>query len=158
MPQKNAYANIEFKKRGGAYHGSVIMSDIPLLQGDPAETMRVVTAIYQNTIMDVRQWQRDVRELKDKGFSLSARKAWQLGEILYRLNTEFMERGCQVQHLYEHLERHVGLARKRASEFVTFRRYIDNMEIVPEDVMWNSIVKNVKSSSQAIADGCAIEK
>ncbi len=87
---------------------------------------------------------------------MSARVAWELGDILFQLNIGLESLGCRVEHLYDHLEEHVGLSPKRASSFVTLRRYVDDPTLIPEELQWNRILKTVKTTSQSIAAGIQV--
>lgn len=153
MERQDAYASVAFKKRGGAFRGSVPLGDLALLPNDPAETMRVVTAIYQNTLTDIKRWQDDAGTLRKSRTPLPARKAWELGDILHRLDADLAEQGCCIENLYDHLERHAGISPKRAGGFITFRRYVPDAELIPIGLKWNNIMKTVKSTSQAITAG-----
>lgn len=157
MGQQDAYASVEFNKRGGAFRGSVQMGDLALLPNDPAETMRAVTIIYQNALANIKSWQDDASALRKAKTPLPVRKAWELGDILHRLNTELAEQGCRLENPYDHLERHAGIPSKRATSFVTLRRYVPDKELVPKELQWNKIMKTVKSTSQAIVDGSLME-
>ena len=154
---RTAYANVEFRKRGGAYQGSVPLGDLPLLAGDPAATMSAVSAVYQSAVADIGRWQADAKALRQSRTPMPVTKAWELGNILYSLNADLAGHGCRIEKIYEHLERHAGLSSKRASSFVTLRRYVDDPAIIPPQLQWNRILKTVKATSQAIADGLAVE-
>lgn len=41
--------------------------------------------------------------------------------------------------------------------YVTFRRYVDDINTIPEDLKWNSIVKNSKAAGQAISTGIPLD-
>ena len=153
MERQSAYASVAFKKRGGAFRGSVPVGDLSLLPNDPAETMREVTAIYQNALDDIKRWQKDASELGKSKRPMTVRKVWELGDILHHLNASLTELGCHLENPYDHLERHAGIPAKRASSFVTLRRYVADAELIPENLQWNKILKTVKSTSLAIADG-----
>ena len=152
MRRQDAYASVAFKKRGGAFRGSVPMGDLPLLSNDPAETMREVTVIYQNALADIKRWQRDASKLRKSKTPMTVRKVWELGDILHRLNGDLAEQGCRIENLYDHLERHADISPKRASSFVTLRRYVSDVDLIPENLQWNKVLKTVKSTSQAIAN------
>lgn len=149
--RRNDCAAVEFKRVGGAYRGSVSLRDLSKLRGDPAETLRAVAGVYQKSMNDIKQWQREAQTLRDAKSPLPARKAWQLGDILHRLQTELMARGCKVQSVYDHLERHAGLHPKRAAEFAAFRRHLDDAAMIPRAMTWNRIVKSVKPSAAAMS-------
>lgn len=149
-------AALEFKERDGTYRGSVPVGDLALLPDDPAETMRTVTTIYQNALDEIRQWQQEAKVLHSSRTPLSARKAWQLGDVVYRLESDIEQHSCRIVGLYDHLAQHAGTPGWLGS-FHTFRRYVDILESIPEDLKWNSIAKRAKAAGQAIASGIPAE-
>ena len=152
-----AYANVEFRKRGASYQGSVPLGDLPLLVGDPAATMSTVAGLYQAAVADIGRWQADAKALRQSKTPMPVTKAWELGNILYSLNADLAGHGCKIEKIYEHLERHAGLSSKRASSFVTLRRYVDDPSMIPMELQWNRILKTVKTTSQSIAAGLPVE-
>lgn len=155
--RNSSYATVAFKKRGGAFQGSAPLSDLALLRNDPAQTMRAVTSIYEATLREIRQWQRDAKSLRQSGTPLPAKKAWALGDIVHRLGTDLAQHGCELEDLYDHLERHAGLPRKWLGQFVTLRRYVDDMDTIPDGLKWNSVSKKAKSAAQAFAANQPLE-
>lgn len=155
--RKKSCATVAFKRRGAAYQGSVALQDLELLRNDPAETMRVATGIYQRTLAEIRQWQRDAKSLRQLQTPLSAKKAWELGDIVHRLEADLAEHACRLENLYDHLTRHAGTS-AWLSQYVTFRRYISNVEAIPDGLKWNSIAKTAKSAGLSIADSLPEEK
>lgn len=153
MDAQSRYASVEFRKQGNSFRGSVPITDLALIPNDPAETMNTVTKIYQNALTEIKYWHEDADALRKSKTPMPARKVWELGDILDRLNAGLAEQGCRIENLYDHLERHAGIPSKRASSFVTLRRYVDDAEMIPENLQWNKILKTVKSSSQAIGSG-----
>ena len=151
--RKNDYASIAFKKRGGTYQGSAPLRDLPLFQKDPAETMRAATDSYCTALRHVKQWQREVKNMRKSKAPLTARKAWKLGDIVHILNQDLADHGCRLENLYGHLQRHAGLCPKRLSSYVTLRRYVDDVKAIPPNLKWYNIEKKVKVASQVIIDG-----
>lgn len=149
-------AALEFTKRDGTYRASVPVSELALLTDDPAETMRVVTAIYQRALDEIRQWQRKAQSLRDSKMPLPARMAWLLGDVVFRLEADMEQHSCHIVGLYDHLAQHAGTPGWLGS-FHTFRRYVDDLDSVPENLKWNSIAKRAKAAGQAIAAGRQIE-
>ena len=152
--QRTAYASVAFQAHTeGEFRGSVPLSDLALLPDDPAETMHSVAVIYQNALGEIKRWQEDAKSLRKSKTPLSARKAWELGDILRRLDDDLAGYGCQLENPYGHFEQHAGIPYKRVGGFVTLRRYVPDIELIPSDLKWNSIIKTVKSTGQAIAAG-----
>lgn len=154
--QKKLYATVAFKRRGNIYQGSVLLSELPLLSGDPAEKIHTVTTIYHTAVEEIRQWQKDMKSLGKPRTPLLARKAWELGDIVYRLQSDLAKHSFRIENLYDHLARHTGTSRWLRT-YVTFRRYVDDINTIPEDLKWNSIVKNSKAAGQAISAGISLD-
>ena len=149
-------AALEFTKRDGTYRGSVPVSELALLPDDPAETMRAVTVIYQCALEEIRQWQQETQSLRGSKTPLPARKAWQLGDVVYRLEVNLEQHSCRIVGLYDHLAQHAGTPGWLGS-FHTFRRYVNDPESIPDNLKWNSIAKRAKTAGQAITAGIPVE-
>ena len=148
---QEAYAGVAFRERGGDYRASAPLSDLALLRDDPAETLRAATDKYRSALGQIRQWQRDVESLRRSKTALPAKKAWELGNIVHKLDEELAKHGCQLEDPYGHLERHVGLSPKWLAQYITFRRYVEDVDAIPATLKWNSIMKSVRSAGEAIA-------
>lgn len=73
--KKEGRAKVSFKRRGSSYQGSAALQDLDLLQDDRAETMRIVTGIYERSLREIRRWQLDAKRLQLSKTPLWARKA-----------------------------------------------------------------------------------
>lgn len=154
IANNKAHVPIAFKKRGGAYRGSVPLKHLTMLQNDPAETMSAATDIYISTLREIKNWQIQARELRSSNIALPAWKAWELGDIVYRMNANLSERGCRLEGVYDHLHRHAGLSPKWLGKFVTLRRYVEESEIIPCELRWNRIRDSAKSFGRTITKKC----
>jgi len=112
--------------------------------------LRAAADSYRASLGEIKQWQSDARALRQHRAPLPARKAWQLGDILRRMQARLAMHGCKLQSVYDHLERHAGLPPKRAAEFIALRKYIDDETMIPANLNWHRMVKTVKSSSATI--------
>ena len=149
-------AALKFKKHDGTYRGSVPLADLALLPNDPAETMHTVAEIYRHSLMEIHQWQRETQAMHQSKKPITARRAWQLGDIVYRLEADLKLHSCRLVDLYDHLARHAGTT-DWLGTFRTFRRYVEDPEAIPEKLLWNSIAKRPKAVGQAITDGQPVE-
>ena len=150
--ERGPLAAIEFKQQSGAYRGSVALSELALLPDDPAETMRTVTAIYESALDEIYKWQQETQALRHSKTPLSARMAWLLGDIVYRLESDLEQHSCRIDRLYDHLAQHAGTPGWLGS-FCTFRRYVGSLESIPENLKWNSVAKRAKTAGQSITAG-----
>lgn len=149
-------AKIAFKKRGGAYRGSVALGELALLPGDPAAAMQAATGIYQTALSEIRRWQRETQAQRQTKQPLTARRAWELGDILHRLEYGLASYSCRLDDPYGHLRRHVG-ATRALIPYRTFRRHLDDPESIPADLKWETIAKRAKAAAQSLAGGGPVE-
>ena len=98
--QAEACAGVAFKRRGADYRASAPLQDLALLRDDPAKTMRAATVKYRTALRDIRQWQQDVEALRRSKTALPAKKAWELGNIVHKLDEELAKHGCQLEDPY----------------------------------------------------------
>lgn len=155
--ESDRLASVAFTKRGSTYRASAPLGDLALLSKDPALTMRRATDTYEEALGEIRRWQREVRTLRKSQTPLPAYKAWELGDIVCRLKSNLASHGCELDDLYGHLERHAKLPPKWLTQYVTLRRYVDDVEAIPTEIKWNSIMKSVKSASLLIAASSTVD-
>ena len=155
-PTEDSYALVAFKRQGDSFQASTSIRDLALIREDPALILRSAAEIYTKALGEILRWQGDAGVLQRAKTPMSARKAWELGDIVHRLNELLAENGCQLEDLYDHLESHAGVRRKWLSKYVTFRRYVNDRNVIPPDLKWNSVEKVTKSAGQAIAAGLPV--
>lgn len=150
--QSSTLASVAFRRRNCTYQGSIPLGDLALLRDDPGETMRAVTNIYGRALQEIRSWQRDVKVMRRSKAVLSARKAWELGDIVFRLDDALAQYSCKLEDMYGHLSQHAKTV-KGLGRYVSFRRYLNDVNMIPERLEWHSVEKKPKTAAQAIAAG-----
>ena len=153
---RDSYVLVAFKKRGDFYQGSTSIGDLALFREDPAQTMRLAADAYTKALQEIAHWQEEIELLRNARIPVPAKKAWELGDIVHRLNEVLAAHGCQLENMYDHFESHAGLGRKWLSKYITFRRYVDDQNAIPSDLKWNSIEKVTKSAGQSITAGLPV--
>ena len=148
-----SFASVSFRKRGWFYQGLVSLDGLASLHDDPAETMHALTISYAQSLEEIRKWRRRANALRKKRQALPAVKAWVLGNIVHELNANMASHGCKIDDPYGHLERHARLHRKWLQPFVTFRRYVPNMEDIPGNLKWHEVMKAPKLAGESISSG-----
>ena len=154
--QRDVPASLSFIKRGSSYRASAPLKDLALFRGDPADVMAKATDSYSKALLDIKEWRLRAKASLKSGESLSARHAWELGDIIHKLNEAFANIGCRLEDLYSHLKRHAGLSAYRSSRCVTLRRYVSKVDAIPVDLKWSSMEKSVKATAQVISAGLVV--
>ena len=63
------------------------------------------------------------------------------------LNDNLSKIDLQIDNTYYHLVRDLGVNRKWLEKVVIFRRYIQQIELIPETAIWGSFEKGTRSES-----------
>jgi len=128
------------------------MGHLSRLVGDPAESLRAATEAFNVAIEQIATWRRETAKYRKQGQSISARRAWLLGDIVLRLMTELQQNGTRLENMYEQLGRHAKTP-ARLDRYVSFRRYLENIDFIPDDLKWAEVADQPALIGRWIAAG-----
>lgn len=137
---------IRFDWTGAAYRASVGLGDLARIQGDPAELLGAVATTYRDSVSLISEWCKETANAKRCGKNLTARRAWELGDLIIRLRNNMANEGFAIVDLYRHLSEHAGIP-YWSHRFVTFRTYIPRSTHIPEDLGWNRVSKRARAEA-----------
>lgn len=140
---------IRFDWTGTAYRASVGLSDLSRVQGDPAERLKAAAATYQDSVSRISEWRKETTNAKSGGKNLTARRAWDLGDLIIRLRSNMADQGFAIVDLYRHLSEHAGIP-YWSQRFATFRTYIPQRTRIPADLGWNRVGKRARAEAIGI--------
>lgn len=140
---------IRFDWTGTAYRASVGLSDLSRVQGDPAERLKAAAATYQDSVSRISEWRKETTRAKSYGESLTARRAWDLGDLIIGLRSNIADQGFAIVDLYRHLSEHTGIP-YWSHRFATFRTYIPQRTLIPADLGWNRVGKRARAEAIGI--------
>ena len=145
-------ASLEFVRRDGRFRGQVPMGHLSRLVGDPAESLRDATEAFGVAVEQIAVWRKETTKHRKAGQSISARRAWLLGDIVLRLTTELQENGARLENIYEQLGQHAKTP-ARLDRYVSFRRYLENIDFISDDLKWTEVADQPALIGRWIAAG-----
>jgi len=111
------------------------------------------TKLYSNTIAIMNTLVEEINEYRSNHKLLPARKIWVLGDCIFKLVIELGNLSFQIDGLYEHLERDLAVKRKRLVKVIIFRRYIQEIDSIPESLNWGKCEKGTRRKAELIQKG-----
>ena len=129
------------------------MEDVILGDDDPEVKLERAAAVYQRSITKMRELVKEIRSFRDERKPLPARKVWQLGDAIFELQHKLGELSLQVDGLYDHLVRDLGVKRKWLEKVIILRRYLPDENAIPQSLNWGRCEKGTRRVAQRLRKG-----
>lgn len=109
--------------------------------------------IYENTIAKMSSLIVEIEAARGNRKPIAARKIWQIGDAIFTLRDDLEELGFELDGVYDHLTRDLGVKRKWLEKVITLRRYLSNKELIPESLNWGRCEKGTRRIAERLRLG-----
>jgi len=151
IKDKRAFISFELvDKRFRAY---LSMKEFILSDKDPELTIRKATKIYENSIIEMRTFIKEIQNFRNSRKLLPAYKVWQLGNAIFELQGNLSKLYLQLDGLYNHLVRDLGVKRKWLEKVIIFRRYLPDENAIPQSLNWGRCEKGTRRVAEKLRKG-----
>lgn len=151
IKDKRAFISFELvDKRFRAY---LSMKEFILSDKDPELTIRKATKIYENSIIEMRTFIKEIQNFRNSRKLLPAYKVWQLGNATFELQGNLSKLYLQLDDLYNHLVRDLGVKRKWLEKVIIFRRYLPDENAIPQSLNWGRCEKGTRRVAEKLRKG-----
>ena len=149
-------AFVAFEPREDGFVASVPMGQLDSLGNHPESVLMAASIVYGRSVRAMRTILDDLDGLKAKRTPIPAQKIWEFGDAVFRLVDELRNSSLELDGLYEHLMRDLGidngrLGKYRMTRAVTFRRHLPAKELIPESLRWRECEKNARGMAERLA-------
>ena len=144
---------VSFEPANGAFRAFLSMDAALDGDTDPQDLAREAVAVYQRQVGHLRAAVHQIDALRKTRRRVSARKVWQVGDLVFRLTRELADLELELDGLYDHLTRDVGVKRKWLEKAVILRRYVDDVSLIPQSLNWGRIEKGTARAARRIGQG-----
>ena len=97
--------------------------------------------IYERSVAQLRLAVARIGDARAARRTVLAKDMWKVGDLVFGLQAELSLLGLQLDGVYAHLTRDLGVKRKWLEKAVIFRRYLPNAEMIPESLNWGKCEK-----------------
>jgi hypothetical protein len=126
------------------------MSDFFVLTKDPEKLLDKASVLYEDLITKTKSQRDNIEIIKKRYRRLPAREVWEVGNIIFEFIEELASLSLQINGLYDHLERDLNAKRKWLEKVIIFRRYLPNIELVPEELNWGQCEHGTKRVAESL--------
>ena len=149
----NEMTFVAFKPGEEGFIASVSIEQLDSLGARPEASLQKASEIYQRSIDIMRSLLADMVGLKARRTPITARRVWELGDAVLNLVGELSRSSMELDGLYEHLGRELGMNEKRLGTVVTFRRHLPDKELIPESLGWSQCEKSARKVAESLSKG-----
>jgi len=147
-----SFESINDKFRGYLSMGVVLDSD-----KEPEILLQKSIKIYENALKKMASIISEIKNSRANRTPISARKIWQLGNVIFKLRDELEKIGLEIDGIYDHLPRDLEVKRKWLEKVIILRRYLPDIKLIPESLSWGRCEKSTRRKAERLRSGLPIE-
>lgn len=143
-------AFVSFEPSNRQFRAFLPMEELILSDNDPEPTLRKAAEVYEHSIAKMRNLVKEIQNFRDNRKLLPARKVWQLGDAIFELQHNLSKLSLQLDSLYDHLVRDLGMKRKWLEKVIIFRRYLPDENAIPQSLNWGRCEKGTRRAAEKL--------
>ncbi|GAH38045.1 unnamed protein product [marine sediment metagenome] len=141
---RDKLAFVSFEPSNEHFTAFLPMEELISSDNDPELMLRKAAEVYEHSIVKMRNLVKEIQDFRDNRKLLPARKVWQLGDAIFELQHDLNNLSLQLDGLYDHLARDLGVKRKWLEKVIIFRRYLPDENAVPQSLNWGRCEKGTR--------------
>jgi len=144
---------VSFEQTGCGYRAFTTIDAFAPTEKDPEAVLLEAGRLYTRYVTRIRKLRDQVEAIKAGGRKVPARRMWTIGNTVFELAGQLQQLSLEIDGLYDHLERDVGINRKTLERIITFRRYIPSRLLIPRTLTWSRCIEGTRRIAERIAQG-----
>lgn len=130
---------LTFEPREDAYIASLSLRDLHSAPHDIDRRLNEAAYVYSDAIEKMRTILEENERLRKENRVVPAVLMWDLGNTIFELLDTVSSRGFEVEDLYTHLVRDLGVSKSTLKRVISARRHIPNRKMLAPDISWGSL-------------------
>lgn len=148
---------VSFKPSGCSFQGFLSIEAVAAGEQDPEATLRKATRVYELAIKRMRSVLAEIERARANHKPVRARKMWDIGEAVFKLRDKLQSLSLELDGVYDHLVRDLGVKRKWLEKPIIFRRYLPDKQLVPTSLRWGRCEKGTRRVALRLAQGLPLD-
>ena len=153
----SALSFVSFEPRGCSFQGFLSIEAVAAGEQDLEATLRKATGVYELTIKRMRSLLGEIERVRADHKLVRARKMWDIGEAVFQLRDKLQSLSLELDGVYDHLVRDLGVKRKWLEKAIIFRRYLPDRQLVPTSLRWGRCEKGTRRVALRLAEGLPLD-
>lgn len=149
----NDLAFVAFEPRDGGFGAFVSVEGLLSNVADPESLLGRASQLYERCVAIMRAQVAEIERLRSARKLTPARTIWRLGNDIFELVEGLREISLQLDDVYGHLNRDLGVKRKWLEKVIIFRRYLPSESLIPDGLPWGRCEKGTRRAAIRLRNG-----
>jgi len=141
---------VSFKKNQDEYVPFISLQGLLSENKDTEVSLKQVSKDYANLVNSLDIILNEIDSLKKAHLLIPASKIWIFGNEIFHFIDKLSAYNFQIDDIYLHLCRDLGVKRKWLEKVIIFRRYITHVNNIPENLNWGKCEKGTRRIAEQI--------
>lgn len=150
-PNIKSFISFEPKERG--FSAFLPMETAIERDGNLESELSKLTKIYEDSMDEMHFILKKIQEARINKKPVPAYQIWRLGNKIFLLTDKLESLSFQLDGLYNHLVRDLGVKRKWLEKVIIFRRYIPNEKAISRKLNWGVFEKGTRRKAEQLVNG-----
>jgi hypothetical protein len=146
---------VGFEPKDGQFVAFLSIEGLLSTDRNPEAVLRKAAKVYERSTLRMKSLVAEIQACRAERKLVPARKIWHLGDTIFELISQLQELSLEIDRLYDHLVRDLGVKRKWLEKVIIFRRYLPDKEPIPKALNWGCCEKGTRRVAERLRDGLA---
>lgn len=149
-PMRRLYF-VSFEPVDGKFLARMPVESLLAKETDAERLAQDIALVYSQSISTMRSVVKEICALRAVRLPVPAQSAWVLGDAIFALRRQLMDHSFEIDGIYAHLVRDLGMKRKWLEKVVILRRYVPRVDHIPEGLTWGKFEHGTKKLALSLA-------
>ena len=130
---------IVFEKNNEKIIPSISLDDVDIVPENINVLLKNAADSYNDSILKMKFIVKENIKLRKSKMQVPARLMWDFGNEIFNLIDKLGEINFRFGNLYQSLIRDLSVSDTTLERVITFRRYINDPKLIPENLKWGQL-------------------
>ena len=150
-------AFVSFEPRDGHFVAFLSLDAALSGDADPQKLALRAASAYTRAVLKMRGMVAEVESARAKRRLVSARQMWRIGNAVVNLRRRLDALSLELDDLYAHLVRDLGVKRDWLEKAIIFRRHLPREALIPEPLNWGRCARVPGRAARQVRRGEPVE-
>jgi hypothetical protein len=142
---------VTFEPCVDGFLASVEMELALVLNRDIESLLADAAGVYAKSVTGMRSQLAQIEQTRHQRTAVLARSIWDVGDSVFKLTGRLARLSLQLNGLYLHLMRDLGVRRMWLEKVIMFRRHVPKRSLVPPNLPWGRCSRTPRRAAELLS-------
>jgi hypothetical protein len=144
---------VSFESSRGKFFAFLPMDRVLTIEGNPEVLTHKAAITYERAILRMRNLMTRINTARSAHKPVPARVVWEVGNMVFTLRGDLEKLSLQLNGVYAHLTRDIGVKRQWLEKAIILRRYLPDKILIPVNLNWGRCEKGTRRVADRLRRG-----